>query len=119
MSSAHSTKTEASNSEAKNYVIGFILAVILTAIPFGVVMGQYFDTTTTVAIIMVFGAVQMVVHLVYFLHMDSKSEGGWTLLALLFTVLILAIVLIGSLWIMQHLALNMMEVSPDAARSLP
>ena len=49
MSSAH--KTEASASETKNYIIGFILAVILTAIPFGVVMGQYFDTTTTVAII--------------------------------------------------------------------
>ena len=68
MSSAHSSKTEASASEAKNYVIGFILAVVLTAIPFGVVMGQFFDTTVTVAIIMAFGAVQMIVHLVYFLH---------------------------------------------------
>jgi len=119
MSSANTTKTETSASETKNYIIGFILAVILTAVPFGVVMGAYFDTATTVAIIMVFGAVQMIVHLVYFLHMDSKSEGGWTMLALLFTVLILVIVLIGSLWIMNHLAINMMEITPEAARALP
>jgi len=51
--------------------------------------------------------------------MDSKSEGGWTMLALLFTVLILVIVLIGSLWIMNHLAINMMEITPEAARALP
>ncbi len=28
----------------------------------------------------------MVVHIVYFLHMSTKSEGGWTFMALIFTI---------------------------------
>jgi cytochrome o ubiquinol oxidase operon protein cyoD len=27
-------------------------------------------------------------HMVYFLHMNAKSEGGWNMLALMFTVMV-------------------------------
>jgi cytochrome o ubiquinol oxidase operon protein cyoD len=63
--------------------------------------------------------VQVVVHMVYFLHMNSRSEGGWNMLALLFTVLIVGIVMIGSLWVMHHLDVNMMPMSPQDARQMP
>ena len=66
----------------KSYAIGFILSVILTAIPFWLVMHKVFDkSSTTAAVILAFAAVQVVVHMVYFLHMNGKSEGGWSLLA--------------------------------------
>ena len=70
----------------------------------------YFLTRGVVVIlvILLIGAVQMVVHMVYFLHMSPRSEGGWTLLALIFTVIIVAIALAGSLWVMYHLNVNMM-----------
>jgi cytochrome o ubiquinol oxidase operon protein cyoD len=51
--------------------------------------------------------------------MYSRAEGGWTMLALLFTVLLLAIVLTGSMWVMHHLNVNMMPVSPQEARQMP
>jgi cytochrome o ubiquinol oxidase operon protein cyoD len=93
----------------KHYVTGFGFAVVLTAIPFWVVMGHAFsNSNATAAIILAFAAVQIVVHMVYFLHMNAESEGGWTLLALLFTIMLVVIALSGSLWVMYHLDHNMM-----------
>lgn len=50
----------------------------------------------------------MIVHLVYFLHMNTSSEERWNLVALLFTAMIIGIVVVGSLWIMYNLNINMM-----------
>ncbi len=57
---------------------------------------------------MAFAAVQMVVHMVYFLHMTPKSEDGWTLTSLVFTLILVVITLAGSLWVMYHMDTNMM-----------
>jgi cytochrome o ubiquinol oxidase operon protein cyoD len=40
--------------------------------------------------------------------MNSRSEGGWTMMALIFTTILVAIGLIGSLWVMYHMNVNMM-----------
>lgn len=53
-------------------------------------------------------AVQIVVHMIYFLHMNFRSQGGWNMLALIFTAVIVFITLAGSLWVMYHLNVNMM-----------
>lgn len=95
----------------RDYIVGFGLSVILTAIPFWLVINHTLtDPNTTGVIITLFAAVQVVVHMIYFLHMNSKSEGGWNLLALIFTVVIVGIVLSGSLWVMYHLNHNMMPM---------
>lgn len=105
---------EAHHATIKEYVIGFGLSVILTAIPFWLVMnGVIADKTTAALIITAFAAVQIVVHMIYFLHMSGKIEGGWNLMALLFTFLLVAIILAGSLWVMFHLNANMMPVKMD------
>jgi cytochrome o ubiquinol oxidase operon protein cyoD len=99
---------------------GFVLAVILTAIPFYLVMGKVFDKSTTTAIvILAFAAVQIVVHMIYFLHMNTKSEGGWTMLALIFTLVLVVITLSGSLWVMYHLNHNMMPTTTHDMRNMP
>jgi cytochrome o ubiquinol oxidase operon protein cyoD len=93
----------------KSYLTGFGLSVVLTAIPFYLVMnGTIESKEATSLIIMAFAAVQIVVHMIYFLHMSPSSENGWTLMALLFTVIIVGITLSGSLWVMYHLNANMM-----------
>lgn len=104
----------------KGYVTGFVLAVILTAIPFWLVMGDVLgDSQTTALAIMALAVVQIIVHMVYFLHMNTKSEGGWTMLALIFTVVLVVITLSGSLWVMYHLNHNMMPVSVHDMRNMP
>ena len=105
----------------KGYVTGFLLSVVLTAIPFWLVMGKVFPSSVTTAIvILAFAAVQIVVHMVYFLHLNAKSEGGWNMLALIFTLVLVVITLSGSLWVMHHLNVNMMPgMTEQDARSLP
>jgi cytochrome o ubiquinol oxidase operon protein cyoD len=98
------------------YLTGFTLAAALTAIPFWLVMGHPVSRSTATAVILGLAAVQIVIHMVYFLHMNTRSEGGWNLLALLFTVMLVVITLSGSLWVMYHLDVNMM---PAAMKGMP
>jgi cytochrome o ubiquinol oxidase operon protein cyoD len=96
-------------STLKGYATGFILAVILTAIPFWLVMDRVITNSSTLGFVVLgLAGVQVIVHMIYFLHMNSKIEGGWSLLALLFTIMILVIMLSGSIWVMYHLNTNMM-----------
>ena len=116
----HGPHVEAAHGTLRDYVTGFVLSVILTAIPFWLVMnGVIADSGTTALVILGFAAVQIVVHMVYFLHMNPRSEGGWNMLALIFTVVLVVIVLAGSLWVMHHLNTNMMPMSPHEARIQP
>ena len=104
----------------RGYVTGFVLSVILTAIPFWLVMNKVIaGSGTTMLVILAFGAVQIVVHMVYFLHMSPKSEGGWSMLALIFTMVLVVIALSGSLWVMFHLQSNLMPPSPALVRNMP
>jgi cytochrome o ubiquinol oxidase operon protein cyoD len=100
----------------RDYVIGFGLSVVLTAIPFWLVMARPLEAGPTAAIILAFAAVQMIVHAIYFLHMNGKAEGGWTMTAAIFTVIIVVIMLSGSLWVMYHLNTNMMPMPHDMSQ---
>jgi cytochrome o ubiquinol oxidase operon protein cyoD len=105
----------------KGYMTGFVLSVILTAIPFWLVMAKVLPTPRVTAfVILGFAAVQIIVHMVYFLHLNAKIEGGWSLLSLVFTLALVVIMLAGSVWVMMHLNANMMP-TPSAAemRNMP
>lgn len=93
----------------RSYMTGFVLSVILTAIPFWLVMTGAIESKQLTAFAVVGCAiVQIVVHMVYFLHMNGRAEGGWTMMALVFTLIVVVIALAGSLWVMYHLNTNMM-----------
>ncbi|MCF1480624.1 cytochrome o ubiquinol oxidase subunit IV [Agrobacterium vitis] len=111
---------EASHGSMKTYMIGFILSVILTSVPFYLVMsGSLTNKALLAGIVMGLGAIQVVVHMIYFLHMNTKSEGGWNMMALIFTIIVVVIALSGSLWVMHHLNTNMMPMSPEMMRNVP
>ncbi|KKX29327.1 cytochrome o ubiquinol oxidase subunit IV [Rhizobium sp. LC145] len=116
----HSHGHGAGHGTFKGYVTGFVLAAILTAIPFWLVMGDVLESKLLTAFfIMGLGVVQIVVHMVCFLHMNPRSEGGWTMMALIFTLVLVAITLAGSLWVMHHLNTNMMPMSPEMMKNMP
>lgn len=93
----------------RGYLTGFGLSVVLTAIPFWLVMTNALGNQMASAIaIMAFAVVQIIVHMVFFLHMNTRSESGWTMMALIFTLILVVIALTGSLWVMYHLNVNMM-----------
>ena len=116
----HGHDDNAPHSTFKGYMTGFILSVVLTAIPFWLVMGKVFDkSSTTALVILAFAAVQIVVHMIYFLHMNTKAEGGWSMLALVFTLVLVVITLAGSIWVMFHLNNNMMPMSVHDMKNMP
>ncbi|HQU66677.1 MAG TPA: cytochrome o ubiquinol oxidase subunit IV [Albidovulum sp.] len=93
----------------KDYVTGFVLSVILTGVPFIVVMAGVFPSARMTAFLVLACAIaQIIVHMVYFLHMSPKTEAGWTLVALAFTFIVLVIAVVGTVWVMYHLDQNMM-----------
>lgn len=100
---------EAPHGSLREYLIGFFLSVVLTAVPFWLVMGDVLPgKVATVAIILVFAVVQMLVHMVYFLHLNTRSEGGWNMLAIIFTLVLVVITIAGSLWVMYNMNEKMM-----------
>jgi cytochrome o ubiquinol oxidase operon protein cyoD len=115
--SSHDDHMEAHGS-LKDYTIGFVLSVILTAIPFWLVMTHQLPPGTTKMVLFGFAAVQVVVHMIYFLHMNSKSEGGWNFMALILTAVLLFIVMTGSIWVMSHMNANMMPHTSNEGNSV-
>ena len=116
----HSHGHEAGHGSLKSYMIGFALSVVLTAIPFALVMSGALDSKmATAVVVMGLGAIQIVVHMIFFLHMNPRSEGGWTMMALIFTLIIVGIALAGSLWVMHHLNVNMMPMTHEMMKNMP
>jgi cytochrome o ubiquinol oxidase operon protein cyoD len=109
-----------SHGTVGSYMIGFALSVLLTFIPFWLVMARPLESTAlTGALISGFAVVQIVVHMVYFLHMNAKSEGGWNLLAFMFTLILVVIAISGSMWVMHHLNSNMMPGMMHGSHEMP
>ncbi|HEX5485641.1 MAG TPA: cytochrome o ubiquinol oxidase subunit IV [Limnobacter sp.] len=105
----HHHDDHANHGTLKSYAVGFILSVVLTAIPFWIVMGNVIRQPHVAGIVLLaFAAIQIVVHMIYFLHINTSVEGGWSMLGLIFTAMLVFIMLSGSLWVMYHLNTNMM-----------
>ncbi len=98
--------SQAGHGSRKSYIVGFLLAIALTIVPFGLVMTH--ASLGTPVIIAVFALAQILVHIVYFLHVDRSPEQRWNLTALVFTAIVVCIILGGSIWIMHNLYINMM-----------
>lgn len=112
----HHHGIEIPHASYRDYATGFGLSVILTAIPFALVMTSALSPAVTAVTIMGFAVVQIIVHMVYFLHMSPKAEGGWTITSLVFTIIVVGIMLSGSLWVMSHLNTNMMPMTHEASQ---
>jgi cytochrome o ubiquinol oxidase subunit IV len=108
MSQAPIDSIGASRGSVKSYLTGFILSLLLTAIPFALVMRGTWSAAAALAGIFVAGLVQILVHLHYFLHLDTSSAARWNVLAMIFTLLIMALFVGGTLWIMYTLNYRMM-----------
>ena len=90
------------------YTVGFVLAVILTAVSFWVANTSLLWAPGVAMGLVVLAIAQMGVHLVFFLHITTGSDNTNNVLALAFGMLIVFLVVVGSLWIMTNLNDNLM-----------
>lgn len=94
-----------------SYTVGFFLSVAATLAAFYVVMQELFSTEIRVYTILAIAVFQLIVQMVFFLHVGRGSR--WKAITFYFTLLIVAIIVVGTLWIMHNLDYNMMHMSPE------
>ncbi|CAL4043178.1 Cytochrome bo(3) ubiquinol oxidase subunit 4 [Buchnera aphidicola (Phyllaphis fagi)] len=97
------------NKEIKFYIIGFFISFILTIIPFILVIKKkYFYSKNFLLIVLVLSAcLQILVHLKYFLHLNFSKKNYWNLIFLIFSIIVIFIIILGSVWIMWNLHHNL------------
>ncbi len=91
-----------------SYISGFILSLILTALPFWIVMHPEFSRSVIIVAIVTLALMQIIIHLVCFLHLTSTPEPFWNIISFIFTILIVALLVGGTVWIMINLMNNLM-----------
>ncbi len=108
MAHAEESHAEQAHGSVKEYVNGLILSFALTAIPFVMVMLGMFSPGASIAVIMVCAIAQILVQLVFFLHMNLSAGQQWNVVSAVLVVILVAILIVGSIWVMQHMNHNML-----------
>lgn len=92
----------------RSYLVGFGLALVLTAIAFAIVAFGLMPAGPALVVIAILAVIQVLVHLYFFLHLDPRTAPRENVLTLAFAVVLIFIMIGGSLWIMFDLNQRMM-----------
>jgi cytochrome o ubiquinol oxidase operon protein cyoD len=93
----------------KQYIFGFVSSIALTLAAYYFVVHRVFSGLALAYAIAELAAVQCVLQLFFFLHLSAGTKPRWRLISLLFMLIIVGIVVVGSLWIMHSLSYRMMS----------
>jgi cytochrome o ubiquinol oxidase operon protein cyoD len=111
------TNSGASHASLKSYVIGFMLSLLLTGLSFGAVMSGLVPGDAILPAITVLAVVQLIVQLVFFLHLGTSPEQRNNTTIFLLTIMLIAIIVSGSLWVIHNANVNMMPTSMTIERA--
>ena len=101
---------QGAREKLRNYTVGLLLAVILTAASFWAADSKALWGPSVPVLLAALAIAQMGVHLVFFLHISSSPDSTNNILALAFGVFIVALVVFGSIIIMGNLNGNMVPM---------
>jgi cytochrome o ubiquinol oxidase subunit IV len=116
--SPHEPASSSSHGSMKGYVVGFVLSLAITLAAFGAVMSNVVPHHMRLAIIVGLCVIQLVVQLVYFLHMGTSRDQRENTAIFLCTGLLIAIVVAGSLWVMHNANVNMMAAPMSVQQAI-
>lgn len=97
------TQHEAGQGSLMSYTTGFITSIILTLAAYQLVVNHVLAGWALIFTILGLAIGQLVVQLLFFLHLGRESKPRWNFLVFAFMVIIVVIVAGGSLWIMKNL----------------
>src|SRR4051812_21204786 len=102
-------QTGAALGTYRNYLAGFGLSLLLTLLTYLIVWWHVRDRHVvfthlflTIAILAL-AITQLLVQLIYFLHLGRESKPYWNLTVLIFAAGTVFILVAGSIWIMENL----------------
>ncbi|MEO5628085.1 MAG: cytochrome o ubiquinol oxidase subunit IV [Candidatus Saccharimonadales bacterium] len=90
-----------------SYVIGFITCLVLTTIPYYLVVNHKLSADRLLIAIVAFAALQMAVQIFFFLHLGRGPKPLYNVIFFAATVGLVTVVVGGSLFIMSNLHYNM------------
>lgn len=102
-----SSKKDHEHGTVRSYVIGFILSLIFTFIPYYLVVNHKISGTALLVTIMGFAVIQAIIQITFFLHLGRGPKPNWNLFFFISTVGIILIVVGGSIVIINNLHYNM------------
>lgn len=91
------------HTSAKPYFVGFLLSLVLTLISFSLVHRGLFNGWALLAILSILAVVQLMIQLIYFLHLREEKAPHWQNITFLFAAVVVIILVFGTLWIMKNL----------------
>ena len=94
------------------YLTGFILSLLLTGVAYALVVGGS-TSPWLLAILGVLALAQMVVQLVFFLHLGEEARPRYKIASFILMSLMLLIIVVGSIWIMNNMNYNMSNMTPE------
>lgn len=100
-------RSEMHRRERRRYVIGYGGSLLLTLAAFLIAYKFGIQTKGVYLSIGLLGLAQLIVQLVYFLHIDRRRSSREDLDLVLFSTLVLLIIILGTVWIMGNLAVRM------------
>ncbi len=103
---------ESSKRAFTSYVVGFLLSLALSFMSFFIIVKGIVSSYLALLTIIILGVIQLLVQVFFFLHLPIKRKPYWNVLVFFFTLIIVSFLVIGSLWIMYHLNMNMMGMPP-------
>lgn len=92
-------------------VIGFVSSLILTLTAFLIIVSPDFfhlKVGAAVNVIFILALLQSVAQSIFFLNIFSEKGPRWNLVVFASTISIILIIVVFSIWIMNHLDYNMM-----------
>ncbi|MGE5196532.1 MAG: cytochrome o ubiquinol oxidase subunit IV [Anaerolineae bacterium] len=98
------------NRSYKPQFLGFITSLVLTLAVYRII--THYELTDVLLTVTVFGLAffQAVLQLFFFLHLGMESKPQWGMITFLFALLVIIVVVGGSLWIMNNLNYNLMQM---------
>ncbi|MGA8165603.1 MAG: cytochrome C oxidase subunit IV family protein [Waddliaceae bacterium] len=99
------------NISFKPVIAGFALSLILTIAAYFIAGEHIFTGWTAASAIIGLGGLQVLIQLIFFLHLGVESKPRWKLMMFLLMLLVVAVVVIGTIWIMSNLDYNLMSTT--------
>lgn len=106
-------RLETRHDEARyiSYIVGFVLSIFATLLAYLFVVNHLWPKEVLIYFVLAIAVVQLVIQSVFFLHIGRGSR--LKLVTYVFAILVVLVVVVGSIWIMDNLNYNMMQMSPD------
>ena len=108
MAHTHTNSSDFPHVSVGGYLIGFVLAVVLTVASFWAATSGAFKGESALVALAVLAAVQVIVHVVFFLHVNASKGQRWHALSFAYTILMSLILIVGTVWVMHNVHMLMM-----------